>query len=353
MTKAVIISLGFILLLTAVTPAHAQTSPIEDASNQAILRQANRIVLRQKLVNARAAVTRGELVEGAKLYQEAADLAQQVGSGIDLETAEAISGLATTRLTLARQAQAQHDFNEADKQIIQVLKYDPKNAEALDLKKRNEQFIAFYKGKMPDAATLEQIPVVNNAKVQAGTLVQDGKLLYEMGKLEEAQAKLQAAVKIDPDNSAAFYYINLIQQAQFSRSAFNHVSDTQIRMQKVEKEWVLPQSSPPYPNAYALTNLVYTGPGRQEIVGKLDRIHLDSVDYEGLPLSEVLKDLAKQAAVRDPEKTGINFLINNNENHSDRITATPNAGGGFPGGRQAPGPTALDPNTGAPLNAPA
>jgi len=36
------------------------------------------------------------------------------------------------------------------------------------------------KGRMPDTDVLEQIPQVASDKTQADTLVQDGKLLYEM-----------------------------------------------------------------------------------------------------------------------------------------------------------------------------
>ena len=52
--------------------------------------------------------------------------------------------------------------------------------------------------------------------------------------------------------------------------------------------------------------------GRQAISNKLERIRLASVRYEGLPLSEVVINLRDQAMKLDPEKKGINFLINPN-----------------------------------------
>ncbi len=115
-------------------------------------------------------------------------------------------------------------------------------------------------------------------KTDAGTLVQDGKLLYEMGKLDEAEVKLSQALKLDPDNAAAYYYMNLIQQAKYARESTQHTVDTQDRMAQVEKQWVLPTSkaSLPVPNPYATNKLIYTGPGRQAIIDKLDRIRLDT-----------------------------------------------------------------------------
>jgi hypothetical protein len=54
------------------------------------------------------------------------------------------------------------------------------------------------------------------------------------------------------------------------------------------------------------------GSGREVIMNKLERIRLDTVRYDGLPLGEVVIHLRDEARKRDPEKKGINFLINQN-----------------------------------------
>src|SRR5258707_1320162 len=145
MTKAAILVLGLAALVALPGAAPAQDNSTHIAVNEAVLRQANTIVLRQKLAEARTVEQRGDTAGAAK-------------------------------------------------------------------------------------------------KTDGGTLVQDGKLLYEMGKLDEAEAKLSEALKIDPDNAGAYYYMNLIQQAKFARESAQHTVDTQIRMAEVEKKWVLPTS---------------------------------------------------------------------------------------------------------------
>ena len=55
-----------------------------------------------------------------------------------------------------------------------------------------------------------------------------------------------------------------------------------------------------------------TGWSRQIISNKLDRIRFDRVSYQGLPLSEVVINLREESKKRDPEKKGVNFLINPN-----------------------------------------
>ncbi len=52
--------------------------------------------------------------------------------------------------------------------------------------------------------------------------------------------------------------------------------------------------------------------GRQVIINKLDRIRLEMVSFDGLPLAEVVRLLRDEAKKRDPEKKGINFMINPN-----------------------------------------
>src|ERR1035437_4902736 len=275
MTKAAPLSLGFILLLPAAAMLPAQTSPTDAAVNEAVLRQANTIILRQKLLDAKNTAMRGDLPGAAKLYEDANTLVELIGPiSIPEEKAQTSSGLASTRLALARQAQCRGDLHEAATQVSRVLKVDPQNSAALAFKKNNDSLLASMRGKMPDDATLQQIPYIANDKINAGTLVRDGKLLYEMGKFDEAEVKLKEASRLDPDNDGAFYYMNLVQQARYGRQTRAHTINTQERMVQVENAWVKPVNRGllPVPNPYALTNLVRTGDGREVIYSKLNRI---------------------------------------------------------------------------------
>ena len=117
MTKAALLFLGLAALLALPVAVAAQdnsaTSAVNEAVNEAVLRQANTIVLRQKLAEARGACQAGDTVAAAKLYQESCDLVSKIGSGIDLEAAEAVSGLAKTRLALAQADQSHGDLRDA------------------------------------------------------------------------------------------------------------------------------------------------------------------------------------------------------------------------------------------------
>ncbi|MFA6542886.1 MAG: hypothetical protein WCS99_00570 [Limisphaerales bacterium] len=68
-------------------------------------------------------------------------------------------------------------------------------------------------------------------------------------------------------------------------------------------------------NPYFRTNsevpfLTHTSRGAQRINRKLDEITLPEVHFDGVPLAEVVKRLSGDAKQFDPEKKGLNFLVN-------------------------------------------
>jgi len=183
-------------MLDAGTRLAAQSNPTDVAVNEAVIRQAKTVDLRQKLADAKKATDAGDLRTAAKDYQEAKELVLQIGSGIDLERSQTMAGLAYVWLTLAREAQRAGSYHEADTDVLQVLNFDPKNAEALAFKRQNDRLIESLKGRIPDNDTLDQIPAAIAQRREAGTLVQDGRVFYEMGNLDAAEQHYQAAKQV-------------------------------------------------------------------------------------------------------------------------------------------------------------
>jgi len=129
---------------------------------------------------------------------------------------------------------------------------------------------------------------------KADNLVQDGKLLYEMGKLDDAKVKLQAAIALNQDNEKAIYYLNLIMKARAARATSK------------------PLGSAIYPDwdtNHADTSRFPVAKGRQEIVEELNRVRLDNVFYDGVELGFVVGGLGNILPNHDPEKKSIQFLV--------------------------------------------
>jgi Mg-chelatase subunit ChlD/tetratricopeptide (TPR) repeat protein len=57
--------------------------------------------------------------------------------------------------------------------------------------------------------------VKENGGTEAAKNVQDGRVLFEVGKYDEAEAKLRDVLRADPSNTQAFYYLSLAKEARF------------------------------------------------------------------------------------------------------------------------------------------
>ncbi|MDW7980057.1 MAG: hypothetical protein RMH97_05775 [Verrucomicrobiales bacterium] len=310
------------------------------AVREAVRRQARTVELRQKIEEAQRAEQRNDLATAAKLYEACYELIGSIGAGVEAETKTVVSRLVAVRVELAKQASKRRDYPEADAQLRAALRVDPKNETVLALKRENDRLLAETEALRPNREVVDAMPVVQSNRLAAARLVQDGRLLWEMGQLDEAEAKLREAIKLDPANTTASYYLNLVQESRFTRAARAHDSDARKYMVEVEQAWERPAKhlQLPVPNPYARTNLVHTGQGRQKIISKLNRIRLgqppNEIKYDGLELAEVLRDLAAEIKRRDPEGEGINFLIM--REHAAPVVVDTTAVGGYAGEGGAP-----------------
>jgi general secretion pathway protein D len=336
MIKAALTSSVLVCLFVVAPSLPAQEATSGDTAavvREAVRRQAYRIELREKLTEARQAWQQKDLARASKLYEMAHTLVEKIGGSVEAESKEVIEGIVATRSELARQAQQRGDFKDADTQLKTALRVDPKNPALLNLKKHNDVRLEAQAGKVPSFETLDRVPAVVTNKIKNATLVQDAKLLYELGQWDEAEAKLKQALKEDPANQGAFYYYNLIQDARYQANDRKREMTARKRLVEIENLWQEPVKRELLltPNPITRTNLIYTGAGRQAIMSKLDRIVFNNeVKYDGLELGEVVKNLSEESRKRDPEKVGVNFLVVQE--------------------RSAPAPaTGTDPNTGLPL----
>ncbi|HWY78615.1 MAG TPA: hypothetical protein VN281_23575, partial [Verrucomicrobiae bacterium] len=330
-------SLFCFTVLLAATPVAVRAQSAEDvnrAAEEAVRRQADTILLRQKLALAQEDQQRGDLQAALKHYGDCYALAQGIGPSLPPDLGQQTrGGLVVVLFAVAKIEQDKKDYADADLRFSRILVVDPGNQEAIIRKKENQRLLDAQAGTVPGPDTTALIPTWHSNEVRVATMVQDGKLLFEAGKLDDAEVKLTQAYKEDPQNTAANYYLEMIAEKRTADASRRVDLQGRQGLMQVEKAWDVPLRGEmrQNPNIFNRTNLVYTTKGRQNILSKLERIHLD-VKYNGLTLEEVVNNLKELAAARDPDKTGVNFLIN-------RQTASPGAG--------APG--AIDPTTGLPV----
>jgi len=315
MTKASHLYCLIFLLLAA--PALRAQSPPPDAqaaaTDEAVRREANKIILRNNLQAAQMAQQQGDVEKARRLYEDCYSRIAEIGElAVPNEKQQVVSGLVTVLFIQAHRAEDRRDYKRADELYHRILVVDPGNPSALAAQRENKKNLDLHAGSMASQELIEQIPTWHTNEINVATTVQDGKLLYEAGKLDEAEAKLKEALRQDPGNVAAAQYLKLVQERRMADATRRSEDLSGRALVEVEKAWDVEQRTGKYeqrPNPFNRTNLVYTSKGRQAIMSKLDHIRLDSVSYDSLPLGEVINNLSANAKNRDPDKTGINFYI--------------------------------------------
>ena len=338
MTKAShLYCLIFLLLATPALRAQSLSPDAQAAADEAVRRDANKIILHNNLQLAQMAQQQGDVEKARRLYEDCyGRIMNSIGEiAVPNEKQQVVSGLVTILFIQAHRAEESRNYQVADDLYARILLINPGNPDALAAQRENKKNLDRYAGHMASQPLIEQIPSWHTNEIKIATMVQDGKLLYEAGKLDEAEVKLKEALRQDPGNVAATQYLRLVEERRMADATRRSEDLSGHALVEVEKAWDVDQRIGKYeqrPNWFNRTNLVYTSKGRQAIMSKLDHIRLDSVSYDSLPLGEVINNLSANAKNRDPDKTGINFFIS-------RETAAPTA---------AAAPGAIDPATGLP-----
>ena len=224
------------------------------------------------------------------------------------ESAIALAGLIHCRLQLAIALQERHEFKAAAAEVDKIFPFDAKNAQGEQFKRLNERVEAAHKTR--SALTESQRTKIIN-------LVRDGTLYYQMGETWEARPRLEEALAMDPMNEAAYHYLRLVDEFDF-RQAERRLDVTYGGPVVQMGGWGKSRGTNaplPVPNPYFRTNsqlpfLTHSSKGAQRINRKLDEIVLPEVHFDGVALAEVLKRLDADAKQFDPEKKGLNFMIN-------------------------------------------
>jgi len=171
---------------------------------------------------------------------------------------------------------------------------------------------------------------------RAPALILHGRSLQQAGRLAEARAKFEEALKLDPANLAAKHYLSLLLQAA-APPGTNSSSRTNLVRSNRGREAIIQESDVDdiikdrireqfgdrtnfirFLQAEQITYETYRQRERDRIIN-LDSIRLEEVSFPGLPLNEVVEKLAAMVAAAYREHKGINFLVTTNDIiHLDR-----------------------------------
>ena len=329
-----IVSIAMLLGVVILPSGQAQT-PAQNAAREVVRRQAAIIELRNHLAQANSVEQSGDLNQAAILYEAAQKEVDSIGvnaTGIEAERAGALEGLTRVRLALGERYATSGNLTEARKQVQRVLVLTPGNLTARAQLQAIDGQLDKLRGRMPTEEAIDEVKDVRELKIQAATLVQDGKLFYEMARYDQSEAKLRQALKIDPANRGASYYLVLVQEAKNAVQVKKRDMTSRESIKDVTKDWVAPgmnfdlgdpeaREGLIFPNQLAsvsptnsFPNRIYTGSGRMRIHRMLQNVRLEKFPVTGivdsLSLQDIIKDL--HDTIQQIDGDGINIIIDQN-----------------------------------------
>ena len=176
MKNLALVSLCAAFLAGLPTFASAQQDGAATAINEGVRREALKIDLRSKLADAQSAHKRGALVEASLLYTDCLEIVGKIGTGVESEHKQAVEGNTAVRLILADQAHRDEEYAAADDQYAAILRFDSKNEKVIELRRINDVRRAANEGRRPSDKAIAALPYFYTNRVEAATLVMDGKL---------------------------------------------------------------------------------------------------------------------------------------------------------------------------------
>jgi beta-lactamase regulating signal transducer with metallopeptidase domain/tetratricopeptide (TPR) repeat protein len=247
-----------------------------------------------------------QLEQDAVLFEEGIRLADRGEvANAEAQKRAAIEGLTRARYAIAKGFFEQRKFPEAIAQMDLLLRFVPKSATGKQYKTYISQTADKHVGRMASEEMLDKVPAYLADKKDVAGLIQDGKFLYEMRKFDEAKKRFRKAIELDPNATAARYYLSLIQVVEDGGEARNLDTLNLRHMTMVERAWNngLPLRSRTQltPNPYFRTNTVSK---------RLNAFRVDKIPFEGAtPLPQILSFLKTKAQQLDSPAKRINFII--------------------------------------------
>jgi len=230
----------------AASPGEEAINPQDVASVEASKRQAIQASVRQTLSQALMARKQNDLKTTAALFEETLAQSRRLGGvGVEVEIQQAITGLTAVRIQLAERFREQGEYGLATLEADRILAVDPGNKEAEEFKTTNVRIAKANEGRWPGRETRERTQAITAESLRVRTLIQDASALWNLSRLDEAESKLKAALRLDPENGAAHYYLNLITEARSFQEERRREESRRQSLLEVQRAWPQPSRSNP------------------------------------------------------------------------------------------------------------
>ncbi len=283
--------------------ASSQISPsLASANERAVVRSQASLLQAQSLMkNAKEKLSQHNL-EGAYVDAVNALALTPSGSAATKERREIVSDYTYIALSYAREMIQKGRYQDAESAAKSVLEVgvNPGNKAAVRLLSDLEQPEIFNKTVTPKFAT-QRDEVVR--------LLREANGLTQSGRYGLAMKQYEAALVIDPYNTAARKGMEEIHHAttQYADEAYN---ETRSRMLwQIEKAWERPPHKSKQGRSTESVGRQQDLRGTDQIVAKLNSINIPKIDLTDTPISEAVEYLKQKSMEQDPSKKGVNIFL--------------------------------------------
>ncbi|MBC8128056.1 MAG: tetratricopeptide repeat protein [Gloeobacteraceae cyanobacterium ES-bin-144] len=271
------------------------------------------------LAEGREAYAAGDYQKAVDKYKQALQRVPDAPLFAD-RRATYISHLSDASVALAMQHRKVGKYTEARLLLEEVIKVDPNNAAA----KRELGYLDDPIRTNP-ALTYEHTQNIDKVRRELYT----GEGNYNLGKYDAAIKNYQAALRIDPYNSAARRGMEKVAaaKADYYRAAYDQTRSELLGQVDAAWELSVPMDAPVNTADYGNQNK--SSFGVAYITEKLKKIIIPKIDFADTTVEEAIDFLRMRASELDvleldPAKKGVNFVVRRTR------TAAPPAGGAAP-----------------------
>ncbi len=304
-------------------PAELKKLAKETARQEEIRRQAAEVEALKASDAGFAALSQGDYVAAEKSLADALSNLPDRPQNVPVRD-QIAKGLAEVQYLRAYgMAKKNERLEEARKLVDAALKNDPAHRGAKALDKRL--------AKLEYAATLPKAPADQTATIEkAKSLEQmydEAREWYMLKDYDRANALFEQILIRDPYHKSAMRYIRKIEADKFKLASVERDARVQGMMTEVRRSW-----SPPIRAAIAMPvdagqpGGVDSKPSSQRLQDKMKTIVIPAVEFRQANINDVVNFLVEASMAADPEKEGVNIILNLGQ------------GGG--GGVSAPAPAA-------------
>ena len=269
---------------------------------------------------ARKLIADGERLSSQGKYEEASGKLTQalnllpVAKATEADYHRAVTALAHCQIQLAEAALKAGDRAKARQLAEKTLERDPSNraAEAIIVKvKRGESRQATAQVHPPAEVPPDETPDFLSKKTQIRKLFREGKILLNSGQFDAAEQRFQQVLIIDPYNEDAHVLLGDTnkQRAQIAEVGADMARGRRLR--EVTESWIpsigreikVPgkvSERGPLPGAPTAS---------LKITQKLNTIIIPEINLRDAVITDVIRFLGEQSQKLDPEKEGVNFVL--------------------------------------------